>query len=270
MDIQTNPATPADRAHEVGHEAKQAAQGVASTAAEETKRTTREAKDQARQLLSQTRTELTDQAATQQARAATGLRELAEQFSALAQGSDQDGLARSLVEDVSRRAGDAATWLDQRDPGTLLQEVRDVARRRPGTFLAVAAGVGVVAGRLSRGLLAETGDFGQTSGSGSDAAAPTESAQQTAAARGYAGGGLPGAGLPGTGMPTASSPTSRTTESTPVTPGASASDSAGMATTPDEGLPGVHRTTQPIMPDGTPTPIDENGRLGAPVDTRGA
>lgn len=225
MDTQTNALqAPADRAHEVGHEAKQAAQGVASTAAQEAGRTTREAKDQARQLLSQTRTELTDQAATQQARAATGLRELAQQFGALAQGSEQDGMARSLVEDASRRAGDAADWLDQRDPGTLLQEVRGVARRRPGTFLAVAAGLGVLAGRLSRSLAEEAGD------STKDSDIPeggTGAGTGTGMGNGVAGDGT--AGMP---MPT----------------------------------PGVHRTTQPMAPDGTLTPIDDNGRLGAPVD----
>jgi hypothetical protein len=231
MDTYTNaPQAPADRAHEVGHEAKQAAQDVASTAAHEAGRTTREAKDQARQLLSQTRTELTDQAATQQIRAATGLRELAEQFGSLARTSDQDGMARSLVEDVSRRAGDAADWLDQRDPGTLLQEVRGVARRRPGTFLAVAAGLGVLAGRLSRSLAEEAGDSSEESGTG------TGTETGTGTGTGTAGTGT-GNGMAGNG--TAAMP---------------------MAT------PGVQRTTQPMAPDGTLTPIDENGRLGAPVD----
>ena len=233
MDTHTNaPQAPADRAHEVGHEAKQAAQGVASTAAHEAGRTTREAKDQARQLLSQSRTELTDQAATQQARAATGLRELAEQLESMARGSDQDGMARSLVEDVSRRAGDAATWLDQRDPGTLLQEVRDVARRRPGTFLAVAAGVGVLAGRMSRSLAEEAGDSGDSTGT--------------------VGTGTPGIGAPGTG--TAGIRTAGN--------GLAGSSTATMPIA----TPGVQRTSQPMAPDGTSTPIGGNGRLGAPVD----
>lgn len=233
MDTHTTaPQAPADRAHQVGHEAKQAAQGVASTAAHEAGRTTRQAKDQARQLLSQTRTELTDQAATQQTRAATGLRELAEQFGSLAQGSDQDGMARSLVEDVSRRAGDAADWLDQRDPGTLLQEVRGVARRRPGTFLAVAAGLGVLAGRLSRSLAEEARDGSQDT-------------DVTGAGNGMAGIDTTGTGLAGTGV---------------------ADNGNGNGMAGNGILPGVQRTTQPMAPDGTLTPIDDNGRLGAPVD----
>ena len=47
-----------------------------------------------------------------------------------------------------------ASWLDGRDPGSLLTEVKSFARQRPGTFLLLAAGAGVLAGRLSRSLSA--------------------------------------------------------------------------------------------------------------------
>ena len=40
----------------------------------------------------------------------------------------------------------------------LLDDVRRFAARRPGMFLAIAAGVGVVAGRLTRGLAADDND----------------------------------------------------------------------------------------------------------------
>ena len=159
METQTTaPQTPADRAGTVKDETKQAAGDVAATASQEAKQVTREAKDQARQLWSQTRRDLTDQAATQQTRVAGGLRELADQLGAMAGSADQDGMAKGLVDDVARRAGDAATWLDQRDPGSLLEEARSFARQRPGTFLAIAAGVGVLAGRLSRSLVDEARD----------------------------------------------------------------------------------------------------------------
>ena len=68
--------------------------------AQEAKQVTREAKDQVRQLWSQTRSDLTSQASTQQTRAASGLRELADQLGQMANGTDQDGMARGLVEDV--------------------------------------------------------------------------------------------------------------------------------------------------------------------------
>ena len=59
---------------------------------------------------------------------------------------------------------DAAGWLENRDPGSLVTELKQFARQRPGTFLAAAAAIGVVGGRLSRGLVADHQD---TNGSGS-------------------------------------------------------------------------------------------------------
>ncbi len=167
METQTTaPQTPADRAGTVGNETKQATKDVAATAGQEAKQVTREAKDQVRQLWGQTRSDLTNQASTQQTRAASGLRELADQLGQMAGGADSDGMAKGLVEDVSRRAHDAAQWLDSRDPGSLLEEARSFARQRPGTFLAIAAGVGVLAGRLSRGLVDEARDSDSSSGTG--------------------------------------------------------------------------------------------------------
>ena len=275
MDSQsTAPQNPAERASTMGHEGKQAAKDVAGTAGQEAQRTTREAKDQARQLWQQTRSELTEQASAQQSRAAGGLRQLSDQLGSMASSADPDGPARGLVEDAARRAGDAATWLDQRDPGSILEEARSFAQRRPGTFLAVAAGLGVVAGRLSRGLRDEakdssgsSSDSPEFSGTGGDATSTTTPGSYGTGA--YGTGSLAATGIEDAGMPSATSPTTRTTESTPVSAGASASAvSAGSASVPSGDLPGPHRTTQPMAPDGTPSPIDDNGHLTAlPDDT---
>lgn len=266
----TTPQTPADRAGTVGHETKQAAGDVAATASQEAKQVTREAKDQVQALWGQTRRELTDQAATQQTRVAGSLRELADQLASMAGAADQDGMAVGLVDDVARRAGDAATWLDQRDPGSLLEEARSFARQRPGTFLAIAAGVGVLAGRLSRSLVDEArdsddstgstraGQFGDTNGSATGYGTSTG---------GYGTGSGATGGTAGTGMPAAGSRTASTTASTPVTPGAApATMGQGNATVPGSQLPDAHRSTQPIAPDGTPSPIDDEGNLTARGD----
>ena len=271
MESQTTaPQTPADRAGTVGNETKQATKDVAATAGQEAKQVTREAKDQVRQLWGQTRSDLTNQASTQQTRAASGLRELADQLGQMAGGADSDGMAKGLVEDVSRRAHDAAQWLDSRDPGSLLEEARSFARQRPGTFLAIAAGVGVIAGRLSRGLVDEARDSDSSSGTGTPAyrAADYGTSGYATTSGGYGTGSLGATGsTAGTGIPTATSPTTSTTESTPITPGASSSAlSEGMATTPTGDLPGPHRTTQPLATDGTPSPIDEDGHLTAKGD----
>jgi hypothetical protein len=249
----------------VGHETADATKGVAATAGHEAERVTREAKDQVRQLWGQTRSELTDQAAVQQGRAAAGLRELGDQLGSMASSADQEGMARGLVEDVARRAEDAAAWLEQREPGTLLDEARDFARRRPGTFLALAAGIGLVAGRLSRSLADEARDTDSTPTTGatgtgaavSPVAATSGGGTLTSSSAAPTGGGIP---------PTATSP-GTSTPSTPTTSGAAPSAVAsGAATVPSQDLPGgAHRTTQPIGPDGTPTPITSEGHLGAPM-----
>ncbi len=278
----TTPQTPADRAGTVGHETKQAAGDVAQTAGQEAKQVTREATDQVRQLWSQTRRDLTDQAATQQTRVAGSLRELADQLGSMAGSADQDGMARGLVDDVARRAGDAASWLDQRDPGSLLDEARSFARQRPGTFLAIAAGVGVLAGRLSRSLVDEardssdsSSDFGGSTGAQfADTNGGSTYGTSTYGTTGYAAGTTGGYGEGfettgtngGTGMPTATDPTASTTAATPVTTGATAGAYGEGSIVPGEELSGAHRTTQPIAPDGTPTPIDDEGLLTAEGD----
>lgn len=268
MDTQTTtPQTAADRAGTVGHETKQAAGDVAATAGQEAKQVTREAKDQARQLWSQARRDLTDQASTQQTRVAGGLRELAEQLGQMAGAADQDGMARGLVDDAARRASEAASWLDQRDPGSLLEEARGFARQRPGTFLAIAAGVGVLAGRLSRGLIDEARDSTDSGGAGS--AGSTDALTGSAASTGgYGTGSLGATRGNGAAFPSAeTSPTASTTPSTPTTPGASPGALAeGSATVPSGDLPGPHRTTQPLKADGTASPIDAEGHLTADGD----
>lgn len=274
METQTTAQqTAADRAGTVGHETKQAAGDVAATATQEAKQVTAEARDQVRQLWGQTRRDLTDQAATQQTRVAGGLRELADQLGSMASNADQDGVARGLVDDVARRAGDAASWLDQRDPGSLLDEARSFARQRPGTFLAVAAGVGVLAGRLSRSLVDEARDSDDSTGATSAGSTASGYAGEGNGSTGYgttAGGygtGSLGAADSNGGSVMPTSPSASTTASTPVTPGAGpATVATGSATVPGDELPGAHRSTQPIAPDGTPSPIDSEGHLTAEGD----
>ena len=239
----TTPQTTADQAGAVGHETKQAAGDVAQTAGQEAKQVGREAQDQVRQLWGQTRRDLTDQASTQQTRVAGSLRELADQLGTMAGAADQDGMARGLVDDVARRAGDAATWLDQRDPGSLLEEARSFARQRPGTFLAIAAGVGVLAGRLSRSLVDEARDSDDSSGA----------SYRTTGSQFSEGNGSSGYGSTG-GYGTGSLGATGSTGGT------------GMPTTTGDSIIDPHRTTQPIGPDGTPSPIDDEGILTAEGD----
>jgi hypothetical protein len=73
----------------------------------------------------------------------------------MSESSDQQGIAGDLVSQVAARTSDVASWLDGRDPGSVLTEVRNFARRKPGTFIAVSAVAGLVAGRLVKSLASE-------------------------------------------------------------------------------------------------------------------
>lgn len=154
-----------DQAKSVASDAKQGGQQVAQTAKEQTQEVASEAKHQAQQLYQQVRGELGDQAATQHQRAASGLRSLGDELGAMARGqSTQQGLASDLAQQASDRVSALAGWLETREPGDVLHEVTGFARRKPGTFLAAAAAVGFLGGRLTRGLAAEASDDGSSNG----------------------------------------------------------------------------------------------------------
>jgi hypothetical protein len=128
-----------------------------------------ETKTQAKDLLQQTQAELRDQAEAQQRRVAAGLRSISEEFSDMAKNSAQQGVASDLVEQAASRAGSVASWLDGRDPGSLLTEVRRFASRKPGTFIAGAAIAGVLVGRLTRSVASVASDESEATGSASSA-----------------------------------------------------------------------------------------------------
>lgn len=168
-----------DQARSVASDAKQGGQQVAQTAKDQTQEVASEAKDQARQLYQQVRGEFGDQAATQHQRAASGLRSLGDELGAMARGqSTQQGVASDLAQQASDRVSALAGWLESREPGDVLNEVTSFARRKPGTFLAAAAAVGFLGGRLTRGLAAEASD-GNESGPGRTGSTPTPRASGT-------------------------------------------------------------------------------------------
>ena len=160
-------------ASDVAGDAKEKAANVAGTAKEQASAVASEATEHAKQLYSQASDTLKEQAAGQQERAAGGLRTLGEQLSRMADKDDEQGLAAKVVRDLSQRAGSAAGYLENRDPGSLLDEVKSFAARKPGTFIALAAGAGILAGRLTKALATEVkhekeaGDTSTGTGTGS-------------------------------------------------------------------------------------------------------
>lgn len=168
-----------ERAAEVKDTSVAAGQHVADVAKDELHKVGSETKQQAKDLYRQTQTELKDQAAAQQQRVATGIRSLSDEFGSMADKSETQGVASDLAHQAATRAAGVADWLEQRDPAALLSEVKSFARRRPGVFIAVAAVAGIVAGRLTRSVIAETKE---SSDSGSIAnGAPTGTRSQTGA-----------------------------------------------------------------------------------------
>ncbi|WP_345750800.1 hypothetical protein [Microbacterium rhizophilus] len=172
-------------AAEVKDTAKQEAGHVVDTAKQEASNVAHEAKSQAKHVYAQTRRELTDQAATQQQRVAEGLRSIGDELQSMARGSENPGMATEFVQQASTRLSDASSWLSQRDPGSLLNEVKSFARRKPGVFIAGALVAGLAAGRLTRAL-AENAKDEHDSGTG--AANPTPGGE---GARGAFGSGTP-------------------------------------------------------------------------------
>jgi uncharacterized protein YjbJ (UPF0337 family) len=138
----------------VAGDAKDSAQQVAGTAKEQAGKVASEATGQAKQLFGQATSELKDQAGAQQQKAAEGLHAVSQQLTSMADSSD-NGLAQDIVRNLSGRAHGVASWLEGRDPGTLLDDVKHYAARKPGTFIAIAAASGLFAGRVVKALTAE-------------------------------------------------------------------------------------------------------------------
>lgn len=153
-----------DEASQVGQTAKEATTHVASTAAEEAKNVANESKRQAQELISTATSQVQEQAGAQKEKASGGLRALADELRSMAEGSGtQNEMITGLAQQAADAAQEVAGWLDQRDPGALVSEIRTLARRKPGTFLIGAAAAGVLAGRMTRGVVAaQSGDGGQS------------------------------------------------------------------------------------------------------------
>ncbi len=195
--------TAKDEAAAVAGHAAGEAKNVAGTAKAEAANVATEVKTSARGLLQQAKADLTDQAGTQQQKAAEGIRALSSQLHTMADASDQPGVAADLVRQAAERSQSVATWLENRDPGSLLEEVKSFARQRPGTFLLAAAGAGLLAGRLGRSLQAGAPDTQQSpskpSHLSSPAAAPAH--QETVIAAGSGDRFFDEPALPGTAGP---------------------------------------------------------------------
>ncbi len=183
-----------DKATDSAQVGKQAATDVAQTAAEHANQVATEAQRQARNLLGEARDQLRGQVGDQQRNAVTRLRSWGDELRSMANGSQHDGLANDLVGQAGDRAHAVADWLNGRRPEDLLEDLRRFARRRPGAFVFGALAGGLVAGRLTRGVVAAHSDD-----TGAAALPPATPAVGADAASGTGGsyGGAPGGGVGG-------------------------------------------------------------------------
>ena len=151
---QSSQETTKEQASDVVHEGGQAGKHLTSVASDQAKEVASEAGHQAKSLVDQARSAFAEQAASQQHRLADQLHALSKELGSMASKSEQAGPATDLAHQASRQLGSVAHWVSEREPGSLVTELKDFARQKPGTFLAVAAGIGLVAGRVTRGVKA--------------------------------------------------------------------------------------------------------------------
>ena len=140
-----------EQAGQVAGTAGDQAGAVAGSATDSARRVAGEAATQVRELTDQTRQQLTEQVERQQQQLAGSLRSLAQQLSDMAAGrGGSDGIAGDLVREASQRAEQVAEYLDERNPGELVEELRGLGRRRPGAFLTGAVVSGLLVGRFAK------------------------------------------------------------------------------------------------------------------------
>ena len=141
-----------DRAGEVTAHAQDATHQVAGTAADQAQNVKAETVRQARNLAGEAAGQLSSQAKDQTQRLTATLRQLGDELKGMAEGGHSGGTATELAHQTSEKAHGLASYLDGKEPADILEDARGFARRRPGAFLAGAAVLGLLAGRVGRGV----------------------------------------------------------------------------------------------------------------------
>lgn len=169
-----------EQATQVAGTAKEQATQVVDTAKEQVQAVTSDIRDQTRQLAGDARDQLMDHAGSQRDRAVESLRSIGDELSDMSEQAEGSGLGVQLARETGDLSRKAADFLEQRDPGQLLDEVRDLARRRPGAFLLGAALAGALAGRAARGVKsAHSSDDGSDSSTAADTFTSTDDVGST-------------------------------------------------------------------------------------------
>lgn len=124
----------------VREEAKEQVRSVADTAVRETKG-----------VFADMGSDLSAEAQNQKLRLAQGLDGFSTELEEVARNGS--GRVPSLAGEAAARTRGLARWLEQTDASDMVRSVEDFGRRRPVVFIVGSALAGVVAGRLTRGMI---------------------------------------------------------------------------------------------------------------------
>jgi uncharacterized protein YjbJ (UPF0337 family) len=156
-------STTREEAGHVQEKVGEAAGDVLETAKEQASDVASDVQEQTRRLIGETRDQLGQQAVQQRDQAVQGLRSVGDELRTMAEHGS--GWGAQLARHGAGWSDRAAGFLDGRDLADVLDDVRSMARRRPGRFLLGAAVAGVVVGRLSRAMAAGAPDRSGSNGS---------------------------------------------------------------------------------------------------------
>lgn len=213
-------STAAEKGQEVAATAAEQAKGVASAATEQVATVGGQALGQARTVLDSASGDVRDQLEQRLQTLVESARTTAEELTALVEGRPDDaGRTKELAQSASQHVTRLADRADQLGVQGVVEEVSDLARRRPVLFLAGAATAGILVGRM-----AKAGKQAQSSG----------------------GSGAPsvGTGYPATGYPQTTPGWGETATGAPVVGGATSLDPAPLppidpAPLPPPAVPGT-------------------------------
>ncbi|KAA1427305.1 hypothetical protein [Nocardioides antri] len=149
------PTTPGGTQEQAKHAARTAADEgaqLADKAKTEAQSVATDAKEQARNLVDEARSQVEEQSRGQLDNLVSTLQTFADDLERMVRGEGANaGMAQDIVTQVSEKARGISSQLRGQEPAQVLDQARDFARRRPGTFLLGALVAGVVAGRVTRG-----------------------------------------------------------------------------------------------------------------------
>lgn len=140
--------TTRDEAQNVAGTAQEEARHVADTVKAEASQVAGEAQDHIRSLMDTTAEEARAQGRSGMKNIGHTVRALSDEVGEMAGRSASSGPATQFASELASRGHAAAQWLENNGPDEAVEAIRRYARRNPVAFLGIAAGAGLVVGRL--------------------------------------------------------------------------------------------------------------------------